>query len=465
MAGSRRDFGITGYRNPEKKQKNMQCKKSKYLLLLLSVSLSAWLSAEPLTLERCLELAEHNNAQLKEAQMEVEKADEVRKGALTKYFPQVQAIGGGYYALNPLFVYGIDDIENQQIREALKTFFNNYGADLGLKSDIELFQKTYALSATAMQPVFFGGQIYNGNKLAELGSQAQQLRYRIARREVLRQAEEQYWLVMSLREKQKTLSKAFELIDTTETALTAALEAGLRLPADRLRLNARREQLRQQSLQLTHGIDLATRALALTIGVDSITLPDTLILSLSEDTTALSPFSDDSPYGREEEQLLMLDVEAQQIQKKIEVGKSLPKIMIGATYTYNNISRHHHNGIFFATVQIPLSQWWETSHHIRHQQLNLAQAQLRQSDLNKKLSLARRKHYYDLVEAREQLRASRSLIDDAKESYRLTLLNYEAGLATMSELLEAQTLLIQTQNKQADAYISYRLALRDVKGF
>ena len=54
-----------------------------------------------------------------------------------------------------------------------------------------------------VQPVFAGGRIVNGNRLAALGVDAGENRARLARNDVLLKTEEQYWRVVTLDKKLK----------------------------------------------------------------------------------------------------------------------------------------------------------------------------------------------------------------------------------------------------------------------
>ena len=53
----------------------------------------------------------------------------------------------------------------------------------------------------------------------------------------------------------------------------------------------------------------------------------------------------------------------------------------------------------------------------------------------------------------------------ATQHFQLTQANYQAGMATITQLLEAQTTLFQTQNNLTDAYISYRIAQRKYQNY
>ena len=117
-----------------------------------------------LTLDSCLSLAQRNNKQLQSARLDVDKAQQVKNQAFTKYFPQVKATAVGYHSLYPMVEVGIDDIGNASVRDLLATLYGNYGAALGLENNLSLFQYGYQVGVTALQPVYMGGKIVAGNQ-------------------------------------------------------------------------------------------------------------------------------------------------------------------------------------------------------------------------------------------------------------------------------------------------------------
>ena len=421
--------------------------KGKLLYILLSVLVCLNTGAQTLSLDSCLSLAVQNNPQLKIALLEVEKAKQVKAQALTKYFPQVKAVGGGFYSLYPMFVYGVDNIKNENNRTAIQNWFDTYGYEAGYKSELELFQKGYGASVMALQPVFAGGQIVNGNRLAKLSIEANRLQSDIRRREVLEQVENTYWLLYSLQLKQRTVEKACQLLDTLGNTLSVATNAGLAIAQDNLKLEMKRNELENKRLQLM-------------IGVDSLQIDTTYNRYLLSDLSDIK-HTGEVLQEREESKLLDLQVSAAKISKQMEIGKALPQVAIGAAYSYNNfLEKDSHNGTFFFTVQVPLSQWWETAHKIKEHNINIEQAQLEQQYLNDQLALQDQQLLFAVNESADRLERSASIIANAEENYRLTLLNYNAGLNTMSQLLESQTTLFEAQNEQVDMFINYCMALR-----
>ena len=79
-----------------------------------------------LSLDSCKALALRNNLEIKNAALDLEAAQEVKKQAFTKYFPNVSVMAGGYYAAKPLIEYGIDDIGNAEARQWLHNLYYEY---------------------------------------------------------------------------------------------------------------------------------------------------------------------------------------------------------------------------------------------------------------------------------------------------------------------------------------------------
>ncbi|MGN0235627.1 MAG: TolC family protein, partial [Paludibacteraceae bacterium] len=162
-------------------------------------------STDTLSLDSALALARQNNRTLLMAQQDIRKAEALRKEARTNYFPQVNLQAGGYHAYNPILEYSVSEIPNAAARDLLLTLYNDYGIALGLPDRLALFQQGAMATATAVQPLYMGGKIVAGNRLAEVGVQAARYQADITERDLMQQTEEMYWLVVNLEEKQQTI--------------------------------------------------------------------------------------------------------------------------------------------------------------------------------------------------------------------------------------------------------------------
>lgn len=437
------------------------------IALLCCFSLAPMVCGQSLSLDSCIRLALENNAKIRNAQCDVEAAKQVKKQAFTKYFPQISGLAGGYHAQNPLLEYGINDVENATVRDLLNVFYHEYGAALGLPNSISLFEKGVGIGATAIQPVFMGGQIVNGNKLASLGVTAAELQAQLAQQEVVLQTEESYWLVISLQEKRKTIQQALVLLDTLYKDVTTANSAGLLLQNDVLKVKLKQNELNSNALKVENGLVLAIMALCQSIGIaysDSLRLTEVLDDAvMMADTLYTAP--DKAVEQRIEYRLLGLNVEAKKLQKKMTIGATLPQLLVGAGCSYGNLAMNKasYNGVAFATLQLPLTAWWETSHKIKEQNARLKQAENDYQDLSEKMGLQIRQAWNDLQETGKQVLLADETVEVAADNLKIATDHYHAGLIPLSELLEAQTLHRQAVDQQSDARISYKVKLARYK--
>lgn len=432
----------------------------RYFLILVLMFLTLGLTAQDdvLTLDSCFALARTNNAQFKTNRIEIEKAQEVKKQVYTKFFPQVDARYFAYYAVNPIIQYGVDDIHDEfgEILKAIIEYLNN-NVGLGLPEEIDLLQKGHSISATAIQPVYAGGRVRNGNKLAELGIEAAELKAQVSERDVMENIESTYYLIVGLKSKVATLESALNLIDSLDRVADVALKAGLVTKNDQLRVALERNKYKALQLQLNNGIVLASQLLCQEIGIE---YPEDG-LNLDDDLHHANMFVEEESFERPEMRLLQMQIDAEMLQKKLTRGEALPQVGIGAMLQYGNVIKSYKgNAIFFAAVQIPILQWWETSHKIKEHNLKIEQYEIMQKDLTEKMTLQEKQAFNQMSEAMALMKSDESALDMAQENYRVAELNYKAGVNTITDVLEANALLLQAENAITDRQITYVTARR-----
>ncbi|WP_418544265.1 TolC family protein [Parabacteroides goldsteinii] len=402
------------------------------LLLVPALSVEAQRS---LTLEECSQLALENNARMKNARLDVKGAEEVRKEAFTKYFPSISATGGAFTSDNGM-------------------------AELALVPG--LLEMTMAKNGvmggvTAVQPVFAGGQILNNNKLAALAVEVSRYQMKQSENEVLLTVEQYYWLHVSLQEKRKTVSLLETLIDNLYKDVEVSVRAGVANRNDLLQVQLKKNSIASDRLKVDNNLRLSKMLLSQYIGLpeDDFTVQATLQEPLPSPETyridLMSALPTTVAY-----KLLDKNVEASRLQYKLKVGQNLPSVGIGAGYMYHNILDTDHSfGMIFATVSVPLTDWWGGSHAIRKQKLQLKAAEYTRQDTNEKLLLQMQKLWNELEEAYKQAKISEESVKTAEENVRLSTDYYQVGTETLSDLLNAQSLLQQSRDQYTDDYTNY----------
>ncbi len=438
----------------------------RYILYIALMWMAVAAGAQPipvdsclLSLDSCKALALRNNLEIKNAALDVEAAQEVKKQAFTKYFPNVSAMAGGYYAAKPLFEYGIDDINNANARQWLHNLYFEYGAAMGLPDRISLCENGVLTGAMVLQPVYMGGQIVNGNRLAKVGVEAAELQGELTQDRVLQQVEEYYWLIVSLQEKQKTLQQATTFLDTLKRDVNAAAEAGLVSKNDPLKVKLKWNEVYYNLEKVQNGIRLATDALGQMIGQDHGILILTDTIGEISEWQARWKDPGAAVLGRKETQLLDLQVSAEELKKKMTLGETLPHLTVGGTASYGNLVFDHYtaNALAFVTLQVPLTGWWEASHKLKQHDILIQKSENERADLLQKMYLEVMQAWNNVGEAYNQYKLMGLALQDAEANLLDAKANYDAGLIPVSELLEAQTLFMQAQNQRTDALIDLKI--------
>lgn len=108
-----------------------------------------------------------------------------------------------------------------------------------------------------------------------------------------------------------------------------------------------------------------------------------------------------------------------------------------------------------------LAQWmgdlWKAPHTMKKQKLACENAITEFNDGQEQLVIRMRKSQNALCNAYQQAILAKKSIEQAAENLRLNENYYKAGISTMSDLLEAQTLFQQSKDRYSEAYSTYEI--------
>ena len=434
-----------------------------------------------LTLEGCKELARDNDPYLKNARLDALSARAQKSEALAEYFPTVQATVMGFHALNPLIDIGIVDILGRSDAAwNISNAYDDFAYSNGLPDRYRALQYGYGAGVSVMQPLFAGGRIVSGNRLAELGVRAADLKSSLQARETDSGVERKFWQVVSLVEKMKVLDAAMEMVDSLEKDVESAYSAGLVTEADKLQLKLKKSELKSARLQLLGGIRLAKMDMFNEIGIaysavssaSSADRPYIDAVSFDSGTDELrSPQSvriseEEMAASMEEARLLDLQVEAKKLEKRMVLGSTLPQVALGGVYGYGHyVGDGKLNGTVFAMVSVPISDWGKTSRRLKRYENEVQKAENEREYLDSQLLLRARQMWIELETSWERMAVACEASDLARDSFARQRAAYDAGMATMSELLQSQTDLLSCEESCAESRIAYRMALDSYLAF
>lgn len=438
------------------------------IILAFALSVSASFAADVFTLDDCLRVARENNATLKSAKVNRQMAEETEGSAFPAYFPKVFAGGFAFIANDFLVKQKMDfskEMEGlgQQVAPAMMQAGIDPSMLAGLPTtfNMGMVDKGIIGHLTLIQPIFVGGQIYNGNQLAKIGTRAAKLQETLTETEIRKNTETYYWLIVSLKEKLKTLAEAEKQVDAIYSDVQVAVDAGVAVKNDLLRVELEKKKLQSNRLKLENGISVAKLMLARQMNRDNADF-DLVDADLSQITPpeSYAISADDAVERRAESKLLAISREAAEKERSMERGKVLPTVAVGASLLYQNLLDDDAvNGVLFASLTVPISDWWSNSYSTAKLDLKAKKAAIDEVENKNLIKVDIDAKWNTLNESFKQIEISRDAIAQAEENLRIQREYYNAGTATLSNLLEAETLRQQAADSYTEAVTGYYTAV------
>lgn len=408
------------------------------LIVFGACAIGAHAQTKTLSLEECRELALKQNTRMLNANSAITAANETSQEAFTNYFPNISATGFAYNANKGLIQM---EMAPGQTMNLLKN---------GVLGGI-----------TVTQPIFAGGQIINGNRLAKVGVRVSELQREQTQNEVILTTEQYYWQIVTLMEKKRTLMSIQEMLDTLCHNVQAAVDAGLTTRNDLLQVQLKQNEISSAMLTLNNGLALSHRMLAQYIGINDYEIE--ILVPEAMDSVPVFPLNlyvdhTSALQGTPEYRLLQQNVEAANLKQKLAVGKNMPTVGIGAGYMYDNLTdKDHPFGVAFVSVSVPISGWWGGSHSIKKERANMTIANNTLQDGSEMLVINMQHLWDDVRDAHQNIVIAQKSVEQSSENLRLNQNYYNAGMTTMSDLLDAQSLYQQSRDKMVEAHAQFRI--------
>jgi outer membrane protein TolC len=429
-----------------------------YIILGL-IFVSVPLAAQNIKLDSAKVLALENNKRIKDAQYKLKASEKVKESAFTNYFPKVSA--------SAFAVRSSDYLLDIQTPEMNLPVYDGNPANIGTATQfayvppLSIQSLDYANTAvvTAIQPLYAGGQIKNGNKLANLGEEINQLQLNLTTDQVLTTTESYYWQLVALKEKQSTLESYKKLLLTLQKEVQDFFDAGLVNKSDLLKVKLELNKIEVNKLKLDNGTEMLKMVFSQYIGI-----PYNKTMSLNDSIVSLLPpesyFVETKMAlaNRQEYKMLNKAVEAEVLQKKMTKGEYLPQLAVGVGGLYLDAYEQDNSyGLAFATLSIPISDWWGGSYKLQEHEIKIKIAQNNLEEKSELLQLQISKAYKDLIISYKQINIAKTSLKQSFEYQKELEDTFDAGLTSTSDLLEARALTQQAKETLIDAKSQYKI--------
>lgn len=385
----------------------------------------------------------HNEA-LQQADNALRQAELDREIAKTAFLPKFDASAAGAYMLPDM------DMMGMEMR----------------------MRGTYMAGVNLTQPIYTGGKITTGNRLARIGEETAAEQYHMTRMDVLVEADNAYWTYIAIGRKVRMLESYHAQMDTLHRQTEVALAAGMATENDLLRIETKRSDIRYQLQKVRNGADLCRMSLCHIVGADfdtAIEATDTVFVATQPGGLASGISS------RPELHLLEKQVAAEREQIRMARADMLPTVGLGINYMYyGNIklngmtdtggttipfSQEFRDGMGIAmlSVQIPIFRWGENRKKVRKAQYELRNAELDLQKNTRLLNIEVQQAIRNVQDGYGLIRTAEKGLRQADENLRVMRNRYAASLAPLTDLLDAQSQGQQAESNLIEAQTQYKI--------
>ena len=408
----------------------------RHILLLFASVISLAVCAQTYDLSMCKEMVVKNNRQLQSSRIDIKNSAEDKSKAFTNYFPELSATGLGMWATDYL---------------------------VSVPPMLNLLDKAYVGILQLSQPIFAGGQIVNGNRLATLRQEMSQLQYVLNEDEIVQQCTNNYWQVQNIRAAIATVNHVDTLLREIQRQTVNMVRVGIRLPADTLQIQLRRQELESNRLSLSNAESLCLMALATLMNVDYKTFDvctETFVMPQNPAQHFVD--ADIAVSCRPEYLLSNKSVEASKLSYKMELGKYLPTVGLSINgMAQRMMDRTSCNAMLAVAVSIPISNWWGGSYSLKKAKNEKAQAILANDEARANLIVDINSSWNNVNESYSQIEVALHSVELARENFRLNSNYYSAGITGMIQLLDAENQLRESENNLYSVFAIYNIRLAD----
>lgn len=423
---------------------NKMIKWRKLALGVLTVTGSLLYSQQSITLKQAIEYALQNKSDALKAKLDISNADakiiEAKAGAL----PKVNGTANLTY--NPII---------QEVSLDGRT--------------IKMGQKWIAGAGVQLQQAIFDQQVFIGLKAAKSTKEFYQLNADLTDEQIIERVSNAYFQVFTAQEKKSTLESSFASTEKVRNVIKSLYDNGLSKKIDLDRTNVNLTNIETNIKQSNNGIAQAENALKFYMGMPI----ETKIQLVREDMEVTPHLLEDmiSTDNRTEVKVLLKNKELLEYQKKATEAAYYPTVNLTANYNWQGLgpkfplTNGKSEGVYWSDysaiglrINIPIFNGFATKAKVQQNQIEIDKLEADLKDTKLGLDQA-------YQNAKSQIENSLASIENQKANVELaesvladTKSNYQYGLATLTDLLDAENSLVQAKNNYTTAVLDYKIA-------
>ena len=399
-----------------------------------------------LSLKECKERALKTDEDLQIARNRLNQSTLDKGIAKTAYLPKIDGMGAAFYLTPDPSMAGMMDLQMRGV---------------------------YLAGFSLTQPIYTGGKIINANKLAKVGNEVAKDQLDAVRMDVLAEAEKSYWMYVAVLSKIEMIKSYMTRLDSIYGYTQSAYELGLTTQLSVTRVETRQAELQYRLRQAESGADLCRLALCRIIGADE---SEQIIPTENLDDTIPSPRSFVGIASRPELLMAQKNIEVKKYDVKMTLADYLPTIGLqlgwnafgnlkmksmvqapdGNYYPYTT-NTNYKGFVGAVSVSVPIFHWGEGYKKVKKAKIEVENAALSLEKNRKLMELQAHQAYNNYSDGVDLIKSAEKAFSEAEQNLGMMQDQYEHGLMTLTDLLEAQSQWHTSYSNLIEAKTQYRI--------
>lgn len=432
-------------------------------LLLSVLALNA--QTDVLSIDSCRNMALQHNKDLQSAALSVKAAEYTRKSTRGLFFPDLSLDGFALYSnttLDLAIAGGMLPVFAPNPTVGGLAPNGNYAYFPGANINADL-KGIYGASLVLKQPLYMGGKIMAGYKKSKIAVDLFRQNQRKTEAEVIQQVDEAYAKVVKAKELLQVAERYGELLQELDKNVESAVRHGLRMQADRMKVQVKLSEVQLQIRRAENGLRLAKMNLCHVTGQ-----PLHTPLAVSDNYPAVEDalqLSAVDIMARPEYQMLEYQAQLAEQDVKMTRAELLPHLALLAKYGYtygahvndrNLIDKQSFLG--GVTLSVPIYHFGERINKLKAAKVKAEQAKVEVQSKSEKMMLELTQASNNLDEAKLEVSLSEQTQEEARASMEITRKQFEAGTEPLSDYLEAQAVWQKAYEQCVNAHFQLYLS-------
>lgn len=413
-------------------------------------------SQQVVTLQDALNYALENSEVMKQARLDVESGQQKVTESLSSALPQINASSS---------------ITGNPIVQAFVLPAEFMGGAPGEFIAMRAGQTWSAMTQVTLSQQLYNQQVFSGLKAAKGSAQYYELAAQLSEENILQQVATNYYQLVVTRQKTGVLDANINRVAELEKIVAAQVENGLATQIDLNRVKVNKTNLVAQKMELENAVIQMENLLKYYMGMpidQQIVIPDTAIDELEKYANAIVSEENLNIENLLSYRLMNKQAELLGLQTKVHRAGFFPNLYLSGHYTYNTQSNKfnlyskdalsYDMAAVSLNLSIPIFDGLARRAKVKSSEIQLQQLRQEMSKTTNALTMSFHNAKLQISNSLKTIEVQQANKGLAREVYELTNSNYQLGLASLTDLINAETELRTAENSYNEALLQYKVA-------